>query len=436
MIQPISKITDCLCRCARFGLIPTSFDDIMSYEEQVFWLYQFLRDTVIPKLNTVIDEQNELYAAFQELKSYVEDYFANLDVQTEVDNKLDEMAESGQLADIIAEYLQMQGLFAYNTIAEMAAAENLQDGSMCRTLGKDTYNDGKGAFYKVRTLTAGDVVDGFNIVALDSGDTIIAERLPDADVQDLKEAVNEPSEDMCAAKCGYSYGIQSYYEMVKIPRAAFGMTIIPYSIYGYDGSYKYVENHPNAIYINGQINSPTVIDGVVTTNPVPADAEYWYFLGIDENGDPKYTKDINRTLTGDDLLSDGYYQAIGIWSPVILNGVAFSTTTELNTSDPDYQYIVNDRQPRALLGYDDDYWYLVTVDGRLPRSKGASYADLVTLMQELNIPNAFNMDGGSSTQLWISNPTTNLAIIDRSRYPRGYTSNNVTSLLKFYKKGE
>lgn len=41
---------------------------------------------------------------FNELHDYVHDYFDNLDVQEEINNKLDDMADSGELADIIVEY--------------------------------------------------------------------------------------------------------------------------------------------------------------------------------------------------------------------------------------------------------------------------------------------------------------------------------------------
>jgi hypothetical protein len=42
---------------------------------------------------------------FNELHDYVHDYFDNLDVQKEIDNKLDRMAEDGTLQEIITEYL-------------------------------------------------------------------------------------------------------------------------------------------------------------------------------------------------------------------------------------------------------------------------------------------------------------------------------------------
>lgn len=108
----------------------------------------------------------------------LENYINNLDLQDEVNNKLDEMAESGELTDIIAQYLGLAGVLAFNTLNDLVNATNIVNGSICRTLGESTYNDGKGSYYKIRTITSGDVVDGVNIVALNISNTLIAERIP------------------------------------------------------------------------------------------------------------------------------------------------------------------------------------------------------------------------------------------------------------------
>lgn len=57
------------------------------------------------KINELIRSNNELLTSFQDLHNYVYDYFDNLDVQEEINNKLDEMAESGELAEIVENYL-------------------------------------------------------------------------------------------------------------------------------------------------------------------------------------------------------------------------------------------------------------------------------------------------------------------------------------------
>lgn len=46
---------------------------------------------------------------FNELHDYVHDYFDNLDVQEEINNKLDDMAEDGTLQDVLSEYLAIDG---------------------------------------------------------------------------------------------------------------------------------------------------------------------------------------------------------------------------------------------------------------------------------------------------------------------------------------
>lgn len=169
--------------CMTIGELPTSYMESMTYYEMLSWLCNYLEKTVVP----AVDNNAE---ALTELQNYVANYFDNLDIQTEVNNKLDEMAESGQLADIIAEYVQLQGILAYNTVSELKGAENLTDGSFTKTFGKTTYNDGEGAFYKIRQITSGDVVDEIHIIALTNYPTLIAELMSVKAIDDLNTALN------------------------------------------------------------------------------------------------------------------------------------------------------------------------------------------------------------------------------------------------------
>ena len=86
-----------------------------------------------------------------------------LSSQEEINNKLDEMAESGQLTDIIAQYLGLAGMIAFDTVADMKLAENLVNGSKCHTLGFYSVGDNGSALYKVRPVTNEDVVDESSI---------------------------------------------------------------------------------------------------------------------------------------------------------------------------------------------------------------------------------------------------------------------------------
>lgn len=103
-----------------------------------------------------------------------ENYFNNLDVQEEINNKLDEMSQDGSLENIISQYIELMTTYTYNNVADMKSATNLVNGSFARTSGFYSYNDGGGSFYKIRTVTNEDVVDESNIIALNNN-TLVAE---------------------------------------------------------------------------------------------------------------------------------------------------------------------------------------------------------------------------------------------------------------------
>lgn len=84
--------------------LPLAYDDSLTYQELLYKL--------IAKINEVVESQNqtnenfdELYTLFIQLKEYVDNYFKNLDVQEEINNKLDEMAADGTLDKIINEQI-------------------------------------------------------------------------------------------------------------------------------------------------------------------------------------------------------------------------------------------------------------------------------------------------------------------------------------------
>ena len=86
------------------GIIPTSYKDSMNYYENLAWLCKFLEETVIPTVNQNGNAVEELQGLYIELNSYVTNYFENLDVQEEINNKLDEMATTGVLQESLSIY--------------------------------------------------------------------------------------------------------------------------------------------------------------------------------------------------------------------------------------------------------------------------------------------------------------------------------------------
>ena len=129
----------------------------------------------IESFETTINETVDDYIGkFNDLHDYVMDYFDNLDVQEEINNKLDDMVEQGTLQPIIYEYLNSVALFTYDTVADMKLATNFVNGSYAKTLGYYSRTDKGGAIYKIRTKTGADTADEMTLIAL-SDNTLIAE---------------------------------------------------------------------------------------------------------------------------------------------------------------------------------------------------------------------------------------------------------------------
>lgn len=149
--------------------IPSVYDNTLSYYDELTKLLAYLEQVIVPAINEMQGDVEIVKAGIKELKEYVDHYFDNLDVQTEINNKLDAMAASGQLTQIIAQYLSLGAVLGYASVADMSAAENLISGSICRVLA--TNSD-----YKVRPITNDDIVDGYFIVALHD-DSLVAERI-------------------------------------------------------------------------------------------------------------------------------------------------------------------------------------------------------------------------------------------------------------------
>ena len=131
------------------------------------------------KVNELVKAVNGMDKIIKEYVDYIDHYFENLDVQEEINNKLDAMAEGGELAEFIAQYANLPCVHAYDTIADMASSANLVDGSFARAMSKTVAGTGDGAYYKIRETVEGDDPDGENLVTI-TGTTLVAEIIPDA----------------------------------------------------------------------------------------------------------------------------------------------------------------------------------------------------------------------------------------------------------------
>lgn len=82
-------------------VLPLVYDDTLSYYELLCKVVDYLNKSMedIETLHGDVESMND---TFQLLQGYVNTYFDNLDISSEVDSKLDSMAESGELSALIA----------------------------------------------------------------------------------------------------------------------------------------------------------------------------------------------------------------------------------------------------------------------------------------------------------------------------------------------
>lgn len=108
-----------------------------------------LLQKVWAKCNEVVDLSNLTQKQQQDLYNYVTNYFNNLDVQEEINNKLNEMAQSGELTSLITSFLETNATINFNVVNDMLASTVLKNGSFAKTQGYHSINDGGDCFYKI-----------------------------------------------------------------------------------------------------------------------------------------------------------------------------------------------------------------------------------------------------------------------------------------------
>ena len=104
-LTPVKTLSPFKRMVLSIGTLPSAFYDTMTYYEALVWLYKYLNDTVIPTINNNGEAVEELQEAFITLETFISEYFDNLDVQQEINNKLDAMAEDGSLTTLIKAYV-------------------------------------------------------------------------------------------------------------------------------------------------------------------------------------------------------------------------------------------------------------------------------------------------------------------------------------------
>lgn len=85
-------------------VLPAVYDDSLSYYELLCKVVNYLNITM-EDVETLKGDVDNLHKAYANLQNYVNNYFSTLDVQEEINNKLDNMASDGTLTNLIKKYV-------------------------------------------------------------------------------------------------------------------------------------------------------------------------------------------------------------------------------------------------------------------------------------------------------------------------------------------
>lgn len=146
-----------------FPFIEADFDAITYY--QLLCKLAEEINKVINSNNSIGQQTENLTKAYNELQSYVEHYFDNLNIQEEINNKLDEMAEDGTLENILLDYVLLNNIIELENIEELKNS-TVNVNKLVQT--QNFYNnDGNGSLFKI--VDDNLYVDNINTILLNNG---------------------------------------------------------------------------------------------------------------------------------------------------------------------------------------------------------------------------------------------------------------------------
>ncbi len=145
---------------------------------------------------------------------------------------------------------------------------------------------------------------------------------------------------------------------------------------------------PNGQGTGGKPEGLTIYDGVV--------ASYGYGCDPIAGFDDRHILHVGYH-TYQDAINSGVISCVSFGPPLIVNG---------NPSEPNL--LVSGVNPRTAIGQRADGAILMLViDGRQGASMGANYTDCMEMMLKYGAVNACNMDGGSSTVMYLNGQVIN-----------------------------
>ena len=133
-------------------------------------------------------------------------------------------------------------------------------------------------------------------------------------------------------------------------------------------------------------------NGSIPDSTVVFEGEIYYSGCVDGIAaiDSDHILHVARSMTRQELIDNDIQYAVCYGPVLISNGIPADPETLRNSLNP--RTAIGQRSDKAML--------LLVIDGRQASSMGASFQDLVEIMQRFGAVNAVNLDGGSSSVMW------------------------------------
>lgn len=376
------------------AIIPTMFDDSLSYYEALCALNNFLQTNVIDIINNNATVTEEYITLTNELREYVENYFKNLDVQEEINNKLDSMAVDGTLQSLIMAYLELNPLITFETLTEAQASKQLIEGAKFKTLGKVTLNDGYGAYYKCVTTNTG--------VALQNG--LYGELLPNFGDNYIEEItitegrIHNTNYRYATVPLNDNDGNLIELSVNEVEEGT--LTPLQYA----DANFTTLTTNAGLARLDSTEHwkqGAIISNGVALHNDLCDVTPQPYMRYIGFKADRSVVDFPAIGTTTDIMLAQGVVNAFLVFNKSIDNGVI--TIPEGLDED--------DTSPRMDIGVKlDGTLIILASDGRTVNNVGLTMQESAELLLSLGCVNAWRCDGGGSTSMTYKGSKQNLNI--------------------------
>lgn len=313
-------------------VLPLVYDDSLSYYELLNKVVDCLNKTM-EDVETLHGDVEGLHAAYVLLQQYVNEYLNNLNLQPMIDNKLDEMAADGTLAELVDPYIDQ----IVDSITDIRHGVN---------------------FYGAET----------SYETTENGDYWLV-KIPRYNVNG----------DLLSWKVGISDGTITD-PWTTDPQTVRALSVQKKASFAVNGGFA---QRANNLIPWGSVIS----DGVLLLDQYDTHTTGNYTLGIMEDGSWRYYD--SHTVAGADMLADGAKQAVAGLGPIIHNGAKTAQLTDYNSRYGGGRW--------QTIGYNDDNLFIVTSEGGAADIAGLTLDGIANIYVGLNALEAYVLDSGGST---------------------------------------